>query len=77
MWFFYFFLFWSGFRLAIRSTGHHEFGESSILSMQYTGETLLATKLGNTHGPGNITAPPKVDAYIDSRGVLVHGKRPT
>ncbi|MCX7240366.1 MAG: hypothetical protein WCK83_10990 [Burkholderiales bacterium] len=75
LWFFYFFLFWCGFRVCIGNVAHHDFGESSILSMQYTGETRYATRMGETQLPDAPTRPSQ-DVYIDSRGAMVQGKRP-
>ncbi|MGI9135245.1 MAG: hypothetical protein ACR2I0_15090 [Rhodoferax sp.] len=76
MWFFYFFLFWCGFRVTIGGMEHQDFGESSILSMQYTGETRYATRLGAMDSQLATKPHQPEESYINSAGVVVRGKRP-
>ena len=76
MWFVYLLLFLLGFKLSNGRRDHHEFGESSMLSMQYGDETRhAATVLDNqTH---SATSPQiQVASYVDSRGAVVQGTRP-
>jgi hypothetical protein len=74
LWFFFFFLFWCGFKLFIAGV-HQDFGESSMLSMQHLGETRLSTKIGDAPLP-TLDAPiPPIETYVNSRGAVVHGER--
>ena len=76
LWFFYFFLFWCGFRVSVNHVDHQDFGESSILSMQHLEETRFHTKFRGALSA--VPAPEKSpeESYIDSRGTVVQGKRP-